>query len=132
MNEIVLNGVSAAPGIASGYAFILDKQDFIVSVRAIMEKEIPIEIARFEEALIRTREEILAIQKKMNEDIEGWHAKIFDAHLLVLEDRLLLKLPRHLGLETHLLVLWKDASREHSDWEFYPRLASWFHRCIRQ
>ena len=29
-----------------------------------MEKEIPIEIARFEEALIKTREEILTIQKK--------------------------------------------------------------------
>lgn len=87
MNELILKGVAAAPGIAAGFAFILGKQDFIVPPRAIMEKEIPIEIARFEEALIKTREEILTIQKKMTADFNGLHAQIFDAHLLVLEDR---------------------------------------------
>ena len=87
MNEFILKGVAAAPGIAAGFAFILGKQDFIVPPRAIMEKEIPIEIARFEEALIKTREEILIIQKKMTVDFNGLHAQIFDAHLLVLEDR---------------------------------------------
>ena len=87
MNEIILKGVAAAPGIAAGFAFILGKQDFIVPPRAIMEKEIPIEIARFEEALIKTREEILTIQKKVTTDFDGLHAQIFDAHILVLEDR---------------------------------------------
>ena len=69
MNEMILKGVAAAPGIAAGFAFILGKQDFIVPPRAIMEKEIPIEIARFEEALIKTREEILTIQKKIAIDV---------------------------------------------------------------
>ena len=87
MSELILKGVAAAPGIAAGFAFILGKQDFIVPPRAIMEKEIPIEIARFEEALIKTREEILTIQKKMTVDFNGLHAQIFDAHILVLEDR---------------------------------------------
>ena len=87
MNELILKGVAAAPGIAAGFAFILGKQDFIVPPRAIMEKEIPIEIARFEEALIKTCEEILSIQKKMTADFDGLHAQIFDAHILVLEDR---------------------------------------------
>ncbi len=36
MKEIVLKGISAAPGIASGSAFILDKQEFIVTPRVIM------------------------------------------------------------------------------------------------
>src|SRR3989338_9900328 len=87
MNELILKGVAAAPGIAAGFAFILGKQDFIVPPRAIMEKEIPIEIARFEEALIQTREEILAIQKRISNEMGVKHAQIFDAHLLVLEDR---------------------------------------------
>jgi len=91
MNEIILKGIPAAAGIAEGPAFILDKQDFIVPPRAIMEKEIPIEIARFEEALIRTREEILSIQKKISSEILSQHAQIFDAHLLVLEDRTLIE-----------------------------------------
>ncbi len=91
MNEIVLKGIPAAPGIACGLAFILDKQDFIVPARAIMEQEVRIEIARFEEALNKTREEISAIQKKINEEISEQHAKIFDAHLLVLQDRMLIE-----------------------------------------
>ena len=55
MNEIILKGIPAASGIAEGPAFILDKQDFIVPPRVVMEKDVPIEIARFEEALIKTR-----------------------------------------------------------------------------
>jgi len=91
MTEIILKGVPAAPGIAEGPAFILDKQDFIIPPRVIMEKEIAIEIARFEEALIKAREEILGIQKKISKKIASQHAQIFDAHLLVLEDRTLIE-----------------------------------------
>jgi len=91
MEEIILKGIPAAPGIACGPTFILDKQEFIIAPRAIMEKEIPIEIARFEEALIKTREEILEIQKKISSEMEGSHSQIFDAHLLVLEDRMLIE-----------------------------------------
>ena len=91
MEEIVLKGIPAAPGIAMGSAFIMDKQDFIVSSRAILEDEVPIEIARFEEALIKTREEIFSIKKKIAADMGGANAQIFDAHLLVLEDRTLIE-----------------------------------------
>ena len=91
MSEIVLKGIPAAPGVAYGSTFILDKQEFIIPPRAILEKEIPIEIARFEEALIKTREEILQIQKKIADEMSAQHAQIFDAHLLVLEDRTLIE-----------------------------------------
>jgi len=87
MKEIILKGVPAASGIAQGLTFILDKQEYIIPPRAIMDKEVAIEVARFEEALIKTREEILSIQKKISATIDPQHAKIFDAHLLVLEDR---------------------------------------------
>ena len=87
MKETILRGVPAASGIAQGPAFILDKQDFIIPPRAVMDKEVAIEVARFEEALIKTREEILDIQKKISTKIDSQHVKIFDAHLLVLEDR---------------------------------------------
>ncbi|MCK5012889.1 MAG: phosphoenolpyruvate--protein phosphotransferase [Candidatus Omnitrophica bacterium] len=87
----MLKGIPAASGIAEGPSFILDKQDFIIPPRAVMEKEVPIEIARFEEALIKTREEILAIQKKIGSEALSQHAQIFDAHLLVLEDKVLIE-----------------------------------------
>ena len=85
--EVILKGIPAAPGIACRPAFILDKQDVFIPSRAILEKEVPVEIARFEEALIKTREEILNVQAKISKEMGVRHAQIFDAHLLVLEDR---------------------------------------------
>jgi len=90
MNEIVLKGIPAAPGIACGQAFILDKQDFVIPPRAILEQEIPVEIARFEEALSKTREEVLGLRDKINRQMGDQHARIFDAHLMVLEDETLI------------------------------------------
>ncbi len=91
MNEIVLKGVPAASGIACGPVFILDKQEFIVPKRAIMDQEVVIEIARFEEALIKTREEIHGIKKKIEHEMGSQQAQIFDAHLMVLEDKMLIE-----------------------------------------
>jgi phosphoenolpyruvate-protein kinase (PTS system EI component) len=51
MSEIVLKGIPAAPGIAYGQSFILDKGEFIVPKRSISSSEIDSEIARFEEAI---------------------------------------------------------------------------------
>lgn len=90
MSEIVLKGVPAAPGIAIGPAYIVDKQDVIVPARAIMDKEVPIEVARFEEALAKTRDQICTLKKKISDQMDGQHAQIFDAHLLLLEDKMLI------------------------------------------
>ncbi|MDE2028147.1 MAG: phosphoenolpyruvate--protein phosphotransferase [Candidatus Omnitrophica bacterium] len=90
MSEIVLKGVPAAPGIAYGPSFILDKGEFIVPKRAIAHSEINSEIARFEEAVNNARHEIQALKTKITKDMGVAHAKIFDAHLLVLQDATLI------------------------------------------
>lgn len=91
MNELVLKGIPAAPGVGIGPAYIVDKQEFIVPPRSILEKEVPIEIARFEEAIIKTREEIVTLKERISEAMGRKHAQIFDAHLLALEDRMLIE-----------------------------------------
>ena len=50
----------------------------------------PDEIARFETALIATRAQILEMQQRIAESIGAKDASIFDAHLLVVEDRTLI------------------------------------------
>ena len=45
---------------------------------------------RLEKALIQTRQEILEVQRKVSEGMGAQEGGIFDAHLLVLEDRTLL------------------------------------------
>src|SRR5262249_33199889 len=45
---------------------------------------------RLEQALIQTRHDILEVQRKVSEGMGSKEGSIFDAHLLVLEDRTLL------------------------------------------
>jgi len=90
MNEIVLKGIPAAPGIAYGPSFILDKGDFIVPKRLIAALEVDSEIARFEEAIHNAQREIHVLKDKIAQNMGPGHAQIFDAHLLVLEDVVLL------------------------------------------
>jgi len=88
---ILMKGIPAAPGLVVGKAFCLGSEDLKVEKRRIPESRIPKEIARFEEALIKTRTEILDIQKKITKEMGIRHAQIFNAHLLVLEDRTLIE-----------------------------------------
>jgi phosphotransferase system enzyme I (PtsI) len=56
----------------------------------IERSEIGGEISRFEAALIQTRAQILEMQQRIAEAIGAKDAGIFDAHLLVVEDRTLI------------------------------------------
>jgi phosphotransferase system enzyme I (PtsI) len=56
----------------------------------IAPSQIPDEIGRFEAALIQTRMQILEMQQRIAESIGAKDAAIFDAHLLVVEDRTLI------------------------------------------
>jgi phosphotransferase system enzyme I (PtsI) len=91
MSEIVLKGIPAAPGIAYGPSFILDKGEFIVPKRSISLTEIDSEIARFEEAVNNARREIDQLKTKITKDTGLVEVRIFDAHLLVLQDKSLLE-----------------------------------------
>jgi phosphotransferase system enzyme I (PtsI) len=91
MNELILKGIPAAPGIVVGKAYIYGKEDFVVEKHPITEDQVPLEISRFEDALIQTRQEIIVLQKKISQEMGSEHAEVFDAHLLVLEDRMLIE-----------------------------------------
>ncbi|OIO37743.1 MAG: phosphoenolpyruvate--protein phosphotransferase [Candidatus Omnitrophica bacterium CG1_02_46_14] len=86
-----LKGIAASPGIAIGKAFLLDNENIVVSKKAIKESAIPQEIARFEEVLTKTRAEVLSIRDRISKEIGQEHGDIFNAHLLVIEDRALIE-----------------------------------------
>ncbi|NQV04081.1 MAG: phosphoenolpyruvate--protein phosphotransferase, partial [Candidatus Omnitrophica bacterium] len=88
---MILKGIPASAGIVTGKAFLYDARRIMVPVRKISRRLISREIVRFEEALIKTRAEILEIQKKITKEMGSHHAEIFNAHLLVLEDRMLIE-----------------------------------------
>lgn len=83
-------GVAVAPGIAHGQVVVHWLDDEEIPVRKITTEQLPEEIARFEAALIATRAELLEIQQRIADAIGAKDASIFDAHLLVVEDRTLI------------------------------------------
>jgi len=88
--EVCFFGAGASPGIASGKIHVVrDELDDVPRYR-IAPSQIADEIGRFEAALIQTRMQILKMQQRIAESIGTKDAAIFDAHLLVVEDRTLI------------------------------------------
>ncbi|HAH19807.1 MAG: phosphoenolpyruvate--protein phosphotransferase [Omnitrophica WOR_2 bacterium GWF2_43_52] len=88
---INLKGIPASGGIAIGPAYLWTKEELIVPKQVISDDQIATQIQIFEEALIKTRREILDLQKKIADEMGQDEAEIFDAHLLVLEDRTIIE-----------------------------------------
>ena len=84
------SGIPVAPGIAHCAVMVQWEEDEEIALRKIDTHELPEEIARFESALIATRAELLEIQQRIASAIGSTDASIFDAHLLVVEDRTLI------------------------------------------
>ena len=79
-----------SPGIARGQVHVVrDELDEVVRYR-VASSQVTDEISRFETALIQTRMQILEMQQRIAESIGAKDAAIFDAHLLVVEDRTLI------------------------------------------
>jgi len=90
LKEIRFEGAGVSPGIACGRVHVVrDEFDEVMRYR-IASSQVADEISRFETALIQTRMQILEMQQRIAESIGAKDAAIFDAHLLVVEDRTLI------------------------------------------
>src|SRR5881628_240301 len=88
--EIRFQGAGVSPGIAEAAIHVVRDDLEDVARYRIEPAQIANEIGRFETALIQTRTQILEMQQKIAESIGAKDAGIFDAHLLVVEDRTLI------------------------------------------
>ena len=88
--ETRFRGVGVSPGLARGVIHVVRDDLDDVARYHIEPSQIGNEIARFEAALVQTRVQILEMQQKIAEAIGAKDAAIFDAHLLVVEDRTLI------------------------------------------
>src|SRR3989449_8050539 len=88
--EIRFQGAGVSPGLARGVIHVVRDDLDDVPRYHIEPSQIGNEINRFEAALVQTRVQILEMQQKIAEAIGTKDAAIFDAHLLVVEDRTLI------------------------------------------
>lgn len=89
--EKVLRGIPVSPGVCRGRIVVLSRpQDFNLPRHVLAEAEAPGQLERLERALVSTRHEIKEVQRQVSAGLGAQDASIFDAHLLVLDDPMLL------------------------------------------
>jgi len=89
--QIQIKGIPAAPGIAIGKVHLFGSDDFALHEHSVSASEVQHEINKFRKALKETRKEIIAIEKKISKEIGVEQGKIFSAHLMVLDDNMLVE-----------------------------------------
>lgn len=85
-----IEGIPASPGIVIGKAFILDTERPHVRAETIGEQEVEEESSAFEAAVAETRAELMEVRAGFEETLGSEQARIFDAHLMMLEDSMII------------------------------------------
>ncbi|MDB6113709.1 MAG: ptsI [Lacunisphaera sp.] len=89
-SELVVQGIAASKGIAYGQVFLYLQSELEIPRYTVEPDKRMAEIARFEQALVVTRQQISKIQAQVTKDLSEEEALIFDAHQMVLEDQALI------------------------------------------
>lgn len=88
--EIVLQGIPVSPGIGIGPVHVVARGFSAPEVYPIEPEDIPAEQERFRQALEFTKRQLAELQERLQSISGENESLIFEAHLMVLEDRALL------------------------------------------
>jgi phosphoenolpyruvate-protein phosphotransferase (PTS system enzyme I) len=89
--ERVYRGIPVSAGVCRGKLLILGRVQTGIPKLSIADDQLAGELTRLEHALVQTRHEILEVQRKVNTTVGAEEGNIFDAHLLLLEDPVLIE-----------------------------------------
>lgn len=85
-NELLFTGLGVSNGTAYGKVFVVAHTSAQIPEYNVSDYQIDGEIKRFEQALMKTRTDILSLKEEIAQKVGEKESSIFDAHLLVLED----------------------------------------------
>lgn len=86
MSRLIKTGTIAAPGIRIGKAYVIQGHKVFIPKYILRDDEIEKELARYEKALEKTKDDISEIQKQIAKSLSNEMSDIFTSHLMVLED----------------------------------------------
>jgi phosphotransferase system enzyme I (PtsI) len=89
--EKTFRGIPASPGIALGRAVLLRRSDPRISPRKIPLPQVKEEVERFRTAIHATHRQLEADKNRVTRDISETVGRIFEAHLMILEDPVFLE-----------------------------------------
>jgi len=88
--ETTFRGIPVSAGVCRGKILVLDRTRPKITRRELSADALADEVNRLEKALVQTRQQLLDVQRRVSEGMGAEEGSIFEAHLLVLEDRTLL------------------------------------------
>ncbi len=86
---IVIKGVAASPGISIGKAYVLEDEEIVVNRVEIERGKLKDEVKRFKAAQKATHRDLDLAEVKVLKVLGRKHAKLIDAHRLILKDTLI-------------------------------------------
>ncbi|HBR16695.1 MAG: phosphoenolpyruvate--protein phosphotransferase [Deltaproteobacteria bacterium RIFCSPLOWO2_12_FULL_43_16] len=90
--DIVLKGIGVSPGINIGRAYLVDGGVLETPAYCYLDSSyVPLEIKRFQNAVKDSKDQLLKVKNKLLKDGKGKeHIRIIDAHIMMLEDKMLI------------------------------------------
>ena len=82
-------GIGVSAGIIIGKAFRLEKESYDIKPTWIGDHEVEQEVERFLAAISASKDQLLMIRKRVESLADNEHLHIIDAHLMILEDQML-------------------------------------------
>lgn len=82
----VWQGIPASPGITVGRAYLLDRKQIRIREEKLKPGQVEKEVTRFRKALGEVKKEIVRLKEDVTRRLGPDQARIFEAHLLILED----------------------------------------------
>ncbi len=87
--EFTLTGIPVSPGIIIGKARVIDRSHVKILYQYLIgDRQVSLEMERFQDAVEATKEHIITIRNKMPEPLKA-HGFILDTHLMILDDSML-------------------------------------------
>ncbi len=88
---ITKKGIGVSPGVAIARAVVIDMEEFDIPERHVPADQARAELNKLKEAIKVSKKEILDLQARSVEKLGKETAKIFDFHLGMLDDKVMLK-----------------------------------------
>ena len=103
---MIINGIGVSRGITQGWVHILKRGEHDVTKRDLEPEEIEPEVERLDEALEEARKQLRGVRDMvpahMRQEITGF----LDAHLLMLDDSMLVDMPKEIIRDQHCNAEW--------------------------
>ncbi|MGC8728588.1 MAG: phosphoenolpyruvate--protein phosphotransferase [Elusimicrobiales bacterium] len=88
---IIKRGIGVNIGIAIGKAYVVRDENVVIEKKILPKDKVKEEVLRYKNALSKTRDEIEVIKTQILAALGKQHAKLIDAHSMILKDPLINK-----------------------------------------